>query len=58
MKYNKKEYLKMLKQLEEDFPGLGVQALDFKTWKEVKPIADQASGLFNKIIKSKLKGVE
>jgi len=54
MEYNKKEYLNYVKGLKKD--GLKGCEIDFKTWKYAQPIADQASGLFNKIIKDKIKG--
>jgi len=51
-KYNKKEYLKYVRELEKDFPDLNSKdiAIDFKTWKEVQPIADKAAGMVNKAI--------
>jgi len=50
-KYNKKEYLKYVKELEEEYPGSDVRPIDFKTWKWVQPIADKAVGVSNEIIK-------
>ena len=50
-KYNKKEYLKYVKDLEEELDLSKESAIDFKTWKWVRPIADKAVGLSNKIIK-------
>ena len=53
IKYNKKEYLKYVKRLEQD--GLKGCEISFKDWKYVQPIADEASGITNKIIKDKIK---
>ena len=49
-KYNKKEYLKYVKDLEKDIPR--ASPIDFKTWKEIQPIADKAVGISNRIIKN------
>jgi len=55
-KYNKKEYLKYVRGLKKDFPDLNPKdiAIDFKTWKEVQPIADEAVGITNGIIRSRI----
>jgi len=52
-KYTKKEYLKYIKGLEKD--GYKDCEISFINWKEVQPIADEASGLLNRIIKRKAK---
>lgn len=51
-KYNKKEYLEYVKRLKED--GLEGCEIDYKTWKYAQPIADEASGITNKIIKKNI----
>ena len=54
MKYTKKEYLKYVDGLKkDDIPDL--RPISFKTWKWVQPIADEAIGKVNKIIKRKVK---
>lgn len=54
-KYTKKEYLKYVKGLEDikDEKGnsIKVEPISFKEWKEFQPVADEAVGLVNKIIK-------
>lgn len=50
-KYNKKEYLKYVKELKkDDIPDL--MPISFKDWKWVQPIADEVVGKVNKIIKN------
>lgn len=51
-KYNKKEYLKYVKDLEKDIPG--ISPTNFKTWKRLQPLADKAMGIGNKIIKKRI----
>ena len=54
-KYNKKEYLKYVKDIKEELNLSKESAIDFKTWKWVQPIADKAVGLVNGIIKKHIK---
>jgi len=49
-KYNKKEYLKYVERLKFDVPK--ANPIDYRTWKFVQPIADEASGLSNGIIRN------
>lgn len=55
VRYNKKEYLKYVKGLEdikdEEGNNIKVVPLSFNLWKEVQPVADEAVGLVNKIVK-------
>jgi len=54
-KYNKKEYLKYVRDIEKDLNLSKESAIDFKTWKWVQPIADKAVGFVNGIIKKHIK---
>jgi len=54
-KYNKKEYLKYVKDFEKDKDRhISERPISFKTWKEVQPIADKVVGMSNKIIKRRI----
>lgn len=55
-KYNKKEYLKYIKDFKENKErSVSEKPISFKTWKWIQPIADKVVGISNKIIKGELK---
>lgn len=54
-KYNKKEYLKYVKDFEKDKDRhISERPISFKTWKRIQPIADKVIGMSNKIIKERI----
>jgi len=54
-KYDKKEYLKYIKDFEKDKDRhISERPISFKTWKWVQPIADKVVGVSNKIIKKRI----